>query len=168
MHHPRQDSTCHGLCTPVVEHWLEREIGQWVHHEGYGNSSNFTFTNYIAQKSWKLWKFSCIQFLHVKNSKNTLVPRVPGISCHRLPRKLCRNDLNINQRIIYGDQLVQVNLSQAVEIVSKEWKWVGYSFKQAVMQNILYQTAMSALFYFLHTSNNFLKHCLKMYHQNYF
>ena len=20
--------------TPVVEHWLEREIGQWVHHEG--------------------------------------------------------------------------------------------------------------------------------------
>ena len=20
--------------TPVVEHWLEREIAQWVHHEG--------------------------------------------------------------------------------------------------------------------------------------
>ena len=32
----RQDNTYHGLCytafvTPVVEHWLEREIAQWVH-----------------------------------------------------------------------------------------------------------------------------------------
>ena len=22
------------FATPVVEHWLEREIAQWVHHEG--------------------------------------------------------------------------------------------------------------------------------------
>ena len=22
------------LVTPVVDHWLEREIAQWVHHEG--------------------------------------------------------------------------------------------------------------------------------------
>ena len=28
----RRDSTYHGLCTPVVEHWLERDIAQWVHH----------------------------------------------------------------------------------------------------------------------------------------
>ena len=27
----RQDNTYHGLVTPVVEHWLEREIAQWVH-----------------------------------------------------------------------------------------------------------------------------------------
>ena len=28
----RQDNTYHGLFyTPVVEHWLEREIDQWVH-----------------------------------------------------------------------------------------------------------------------------------------
>ena len=27
-------STYHGLCGAVVEHWLEREIAQWVHHEG--------------------------------------------------------------------------------------------------------------------------------------
>ena len=27
----RQDSTV--FVTPVVEHWLEREIAQWVHHE---------------------------------------------------------------------------------------------------------------------------------------
>ena len=26
----RQDNTYHGLCKPVVEHWLEREIAQWV------------------------------------------------------------------------------------------------------------------------------------------
>ena len=30
----RQDITYHSLCTPVVEHWLERETAQWVHHEG--------------------------------------------------------------------------------------------------------------------------------------
>ena len=27
----RQDSTYHGLFTLVVQHWLEREIAQWVH-----------------------------------------------------------------------------------------------------------------------------------------
>ena len=30
----RQDSTYTAFVTPVVEHWLEREIAQWVHHEG--------------------------------------------------------------------------------------------------------------------------------------
>ena len=29
-----QDSTYHCLFTPVMEHRLEREIAQWVHHEG--------------------------------------------------------------------------------------------------------------------------------------
>ena len=35
MHHPTEriaHTTAFG--TPVVEHWLEREIAQWVHHEG--------------------------------------------------------------------------------------------------------------------------------------
>ena len=33
--HHRQDSTYHSFfITPVVEHWLEREIVQCVHHEG--------------------------------------------------------------------------------------------------------------------------------------
>ena len=27
----RQDNTYHGLCYTSVEHWLEREIAQWVH-----------------------------------------------------------------------------------------------------------------------------------------
>ena len=27
----RQDNTYHSLCYTVVEHWLEREIAQWVH-----------------------------------------------------------------------------------------------------------------------------------------
>ena len=30
----RQDNTYHGFVIPVVEHWLEREIAQRVHHEG--------------------------------------------------------------------------------------------------------------------------------------
>ena len=35
MHHPI-DRLAHttAFVTPVVEHWLEREIAQWVHHEG--------------------------------------------------------------------------------------------------------------------------------------
>ena len=34
MHHPT-DRIAHttDFVTPVVEHWLEREIAQWVHHE---------------------------------------------------------------------------------------------------------------------------------------
>ena len=34
MHHPT-DRIAHttAFSTPVVEHWLEREITQWVHHE---------------------------------------------------------------------------------------------------------------------------------------
>ena len=35
MHH-HTDRITHttAFVTPVVEHWLEREIAQWVHHEG--------------------------------------------------------------------------------------------------------------------------------------
>ena len=35
MHHPT-DRTAHttAFVTPVMEHWLEWEIAQWVHHEG--------------------------------------------------------------------------------------------------------------------------------------
>ena len=35
MHHPT-DRITHttAFVTPVVGHWLEREIAQWVHHEG--------------------------------------------------------------------------------------------------------------------------------------
>ena len=35
MHHPT-DRIIHttAFVTPVVEHWLEREIAHWVHHEG--------------------------------------------------------------------------------------------------------------------------------------
>ena len=35
MHHPT-DKITHttAFVTPVMEHWLEREIAQWVHHEG--------------------------------------------------------------------------------------------------------------------------------------
>ena len=35
IHHPT-DKIAHTtvFVTPVMEHWLEREIAQWVHHEG--------------------------------------------------------------------------------------------------------------------------------------
>ena len=35
MAHPT-DKIAHAMTfvTPVVKHWLEREIGQWVQHEG--------------------------------------------------------------------------------------------------------------------------------------
>ena len=36
MHHPT-DMITHttAFVTPVAEHWLEREIAQWVNHEGW-------------------------------------------------------------------------------------------------------------------------------------
>ena len=35
MHHP-SDRIAHTVAflTPVVDHWLEREISQWIHYEG--------------------------------------------------------------------------------------------------------------------------------------
>ena len=35
MHHPT-DSIAHttAFVTLVVDHWLEREVAQWIHHEG--------------------------------------------------------------------------------------------------------------------------------------
>ena len=34
----RQDNTYHGLCYTFVEHWLEREIAQWVEYNDYTHS----------------------------------------------------------------------------------------------------------------------------------
>ena len=41
MHHPT-DRIAHTMAflIPVVEHWLEREITQWVHHEGSDDLSH--------------------------------------------------------------------------------------------------------------------------------
>ena len=33
-HHTYSIAHTTAFITPVVEHWLEREIAQWVHHEG--------------------------------------------------------------------------------------------------------------------------------------
>ena len=33
----RQDKHTTAFVTPVVDHWLKREIAQWVHHEGRSN-----------------------------------------------------------------------------------------------------------------------------------
>ena len=42
MHRPT-DIITHttAFCTPVVEHWLERETAQWVHHEAILTKSSY-------------------------------------------------------------------------------------------------------------------------------
>ena len=46
MHHPT-DKIAHttAFVTPVMEHWLEREIAQWVHHEGLEEEGNILFNH---------------------------------------------------------------------------------------------------------------------------
>ena len=45
MHHPT-DRIAHttAFVTPVVEHWLEQEIAQWIHHEGSTRHTAHKFT----------------------------------------------------------------------------------------------------------------------------
>ena len=45
MHHPT-DRIIHttAFVTPVVEHWLEQEIEQWVHYEGINPKSHHTMS----------------------------------------------------------------------------------------------------------------------------
>ena len=33
MHHPDRTAHATAFVVPVVEHWLERQIAQWVHHK---------------------------------------------------------------------------------------------------------------------------------------
>ena len=55
MHHPT-DRITHTtvFVTPVVEHWLEREIAQWVHHEG---STHRT----MSERSYQEWYYFKLQ-----------------------------------------------------------------------------------------------------------
>ena len=48
MHHPT-DRIPHTtvFVTPVVEHWLEQEIAQWVHHEGSIRLPTAPWTNVL-------------------------------------------------------------------------------------------------------------------------
>ena len=59
MHHPT-DRIAHttAFVTPVMEHWLEREIAQWVHHEG-------SIQRPIVQL------FSCLQNVHRQGKEYT-------------------------------------------------------------------------------------------------
>ena len=49
MHHPT-DRIAHTMAfvTPVVEHWLEREIGQCVHHKGLIRANALTTELHLA------------------------------------------------------------------------------------------------------------------------
>ena len=57
MHHPT-DRITHttAFVTPVMEHWLEREIAQWIHHEGsirppHRTMSERSYDSYISLPS---------------------------------------------------------------------------------------------------------------------
>ena len=56
--------------TPVVEHWLEREIAQWVHHEGSIRQSITPWANALTME---LHLAPCISFgdkIHDMQNKN--------------------------------------------------------------------------------------------------
>ena len=62
--------------TPVVEHWLEQEIAQWVHHEG--------------SIRWPLLPWSYIS-LPVNNIQNTLMDRKEGNVLSTVCMYVCKN-----------------------------------------------------------------------------
>ena len=53
MHHPT-DRITHttAFVTPFVEHWLEREIAQWVHHEESIQQPIAPSENALLHQSW--------------------------------------------------------------------------------------------------------------------
>ena len=62
MHHPT-DRITHitAFVTPVLEHWLESEIAQWVHNEGSIRLSIApTHINYLGYRDIKLQREGCI------------------------------------------------------------------------------------------------------------
>ena len=48
----RQDNTYHGFVDPVVVHWLEREITQWVHHKGSIQPPIAPWADALVQTGW--------------------------------------------------------------------------------------------------------------------
>ena len=69
MHHPT-DKVAHttAFVTPVVEHWLEREIALWVHHEELIRKSSPCFGGSGFPLSLYEWSFTIILTPH--NRKN--------------------------------------------------------------------------------------------------
>ena len=63
MHHPTDRiAYTTAFVTPVVEHWLEREIAQWVHHEELIRQPmserpyhRATFCSFLIKKIMKSW-----------------------------------------------------------------------------------------------------------------
>ena len=65
MHHPT-DRITHttAFVTPVVEHWLEREIAQWVHPMKDRSDRNGNNTNVILNKQIFLYIINGPQSAH--------------------------------------------------------------------------------------------------------
>ena len=76
MHHPTDRTTyTTAFVTLVVKHWVEREIAQWVHHEGSWNFflvlkmiTSFHFITNLFP--WKLLNFGKLFFQYFKVLKN--------------------------------------------------------------------------------------------------
>ena len=92
MHHPT-DRIIHttAFVKPVVEHWLEREIAQWVHHEGLIRRSIALTTELRLATQWKvvplaLFRYhqvsECILFLSIIKGSH----QVPGARCSSVVR----------------------------------------------------------------------------------
>ena len=73
MHHPT-DRITHttAFVIPVVEHWLEREIAQWVHHEGSiwrpiaPTYIGYIFHSGFQQNLEQLFLICLLEFIHFK------------------------------------------------------------------------------------------------------
>ena len=101
MHHPTDRITHTTACvTPVVEHWLETEITQWVHNEGLirrpiaPRSNALTTELHLSFKTtsliaiWKLGRhFLSLRFI-LKMFVSPLGIKVPGteISFNRVSK----------------------------------------------------------------------------------
>ena len=79
MHHPT-DRIAHNMTfiIPVLEHWLEREIAQLVHHKGpirqpIAPCANALTTSYISLLSKRLFSSLQIRYLRGTMSKKKLM-----------------------------------------------------------------------------------------------
>ena len=92
MHHPT-DRITHttAFVTPVVEHWLEREIAQWVHHKDRSDDPShhdrtLLSRSYISLPNRKRYKIyvwnTCMKYkffnLHRISSEDHTIPPMPA------------------------------------------------------------------------------------------
>ena len=71
MHHPTDRiKYTTAFVTPVVEHWLEREIAQWAHHEG---SIHCTMTEHYYHRATSRSVFDKVLILTAEHNHKTIL-----------------------------------------------------------------------------------------------